>query len=43
MAKVKSSNGGNQKKNFGSRKGGKAQKRRGPKDKHIKKYKKQGK
>lgn len=42
MAKLKSGSGTSQKKNFGRRKGGKAQKRRGPKDKHIKKYKKQG-
>jgi hypothetical protein len=27
---------------FGRRKGGKAQKRRGPKDKNIKKYRQQG-
>lgn len=40
MAKTKSTS--SNKVNFGRRKGGKAQKRRGPKDKHIKKYKQQG-
>lgn len=42
MAKVKSSNGGNQKKSFGKRREGKAKKRKGPKDKNVKKYNKQG-
>lgn len=40
MAKSKSSN--NNKISFGKRKGGKAQKRRGPKDKPIKEYNRQG-
>ena len=42
MAKVKSSGGTSQKVNFGKRRLGKAKKRKGPKDKHIKKYRKQG-
>lgn len=40
MAKTKSTS--SNKVNFGRRKGGKAQKRRGPKDKPISKYRKQG-
>lgn len=42
MAKLKSSAGGNQKKNFGKRREGKAKKRRGPKDKPVKNYNRQG-
>lgn len=42
MAKVKSSSGTNNKKNFGKRREGKAQKRKGPKDKNVKKYNRQG-
>ena len=41
MAKSKST-GDAKKINFGKRKRGKAQKRRGPKDKAIKKYNRQG-
>ena len=40
MAKAKTTS--STKTNFGRRKGGKAQKRRGPKDKPIKKYNRQG-
>jgi len=40
MAKTKSTS--SNKVSFGRRKGGKAQKRRGPKDKPISKYRKQG-
>lgn len=40
MAKGKSSS--SIKISFGKRKGGKAQKRRGPKDKHVSKYRAQG-
>ena len=42
MAKVKSSNGTNNKKNFGKRREGNAKKRKGPKDKNVKKYNRQG-
>jgi len=42
MAKAKSS-GDSKKINFGSRKNGKYQKSRGPKDKPVKKYNRQGK
>ena len=40
MAKAKSTN--NNKVSFGKRKMGKAKKRRGPKDKPVKKYNRQG-
>lgn len=40
MAKAKTTS--SNKVNFGRRKGGKAQKTRGPKDKPIKEYRKQG-
>lgn len=40
MAKAKTTS--SNKVNFGRRKGGKAQKRRGPKDKPVKKYNRQG-
>ncbi len=40
MAKTKSTS--SNKVSFGRRKGGKAQKRRGPKDKNVKKYNRQG-
>lgn len=42
MAKVKNT-GGNQKTSFGKRKGGKAKKSSGPKDKKVSKYVGQGK
>jgi hypothetical protein len=42
MAKAKAA-GESRKLTFGKRKKGKAQKSKGPKDKHIKKYKGQGK
>jgi hypothetical protein len=42
MAKAKAS-GESRKLTFGKRKKGKAQKSKGPKDKHIKKYRGQGK
>jgi len=42
MAKAKSA-GNNNKLSFGKRKGGKAQKRKGPKDKSVSKYRGQGK
>jgi hypothetical protein len=42
MAKLKSGSGTSQKKNFGKRREGKAKKRRGPKDKNVKKYNRQG-
>lgn len=42
MAKTKSSSGTSIKKTFGKRKLGKAKKRRGPKDKQVKKYNRQG-
>ena len=41
MAKIKSA-GGNQKTSFGKRKGGKAKKSSGPKDKKVSKYVGQG-
>jgi hypothetical protein len=41
MAKVKSS-GSNNKVTFGKRKGGKAAKSKGPKDKNVSKYRGQG-
>lgn len=40
MAKAKTTS--SNKVNFGRRKGGKAEKRRGPKDKPVKKYNRQG-
>ena len=42
MAKTKSSSGTSIKKSFGKRREGKARKRRGPKDKQVKKYNRQG-
>ena len=43
MAKAKSASGMTKKVNFGKRRLGKAKKRNGPKDKHVKAYRKQGK
>ena len=43
MAKAKSASGTSTKVNFGKRRLGKAKKRSGPKDKHVKVYRKQGK